>query len=262
MFDVESINKDMADADFADSADHHEQRRSEGLPTISALIGPVALGQRLWRRWARQRGRATAIAEGGALAEWHERWLATFLEGHDPFVVVARFIAPRLSKSPDETVAYLQDKTRHELELICARAHLEDYGMSPERLCRWLLMRRIDRRPITVAELTQMQSCWSKETSLSSATSFGQICDLVKDDAAPTLLVKLNDRCSNSAEKPSSFVELDLLQSLAKSLVDLAGACTRTVDCGGNREGCVGRPTWVKPTRVLPRRHPGKHDFG
>jgi hypothetical protein len=51
----------MSEANPADSAlaslDWHQSRRTQGLPTISVLIGPHALGLRSWRAWCSCRHR-------------------------------------------------------------------------------------------------------------------------------------------------------------------------------------------------------------
>ena len=45
------------------------------MPTVSALVGPVALGQRLWCTWAKRRSRVPLVVVGGVVEKWFQKWV-------------------------------------------------------------------------------------------------------------------------------------------------------------------------------------------
>jgi hypothetical protein len=54
----------------------HQGRRDQGVPTVTALVGPVGLGVREWRKWAGTEGRPCVVSSetdpDDALAAWVE----------------------------------------------------------------------------------------------------------------------------------------------------------------------------------------------
>jgi hypothetical protein len=95
----------------------------------------------------------------------------------------------RLQTSPAIIHTDLHTKTRHELELIFAQAQLDDGGMGPGRLCRWILERRADGESPTVDELICTQASWTEFNADGIADAFRQLLGMLSNDPAPTLLV-------------------------------------------------------------------------
>ena len=65
-------------------AGQHEQRRRDGLPTVTTIVGHVALGQRLWKLWAAEHRRPVVVATGTSRQEWLVQWVAGLVNAARP----------------------------------------------------------------------------------------------------------------------------------------------------------------------------------
>jgi hypothetical protein len=99
----------------------HQRRREQGTPTISVLIGPLGVGLRAWRDWARQSGRLAVHAAvpdpsdpSGALVEW----LAASLGRDDRVDLVAAWLAGLLHRPATALAAELAGATHYDLDQL------------------------------------------------------------------------------------------------------------------------------------------------
>lgn len=92
--------------------DWQEQRRRQGIPTVSVLVGPVATGGMVWRRWAVQQQRAVvAVSEPFLIAQ---QWLrSTAAQQNLPRLILEQ-LARRLGRDPVAFRADWQHKTPYE----------------------------------------------------------------------------------------------------------------------------------------------------
>jgi very-short-patch-repair endonuclease len=174
---------------FGQIADRHEQRRRYGLPTISTVVGPVALAQRLWRKWARDHQRPTVTVVKGAKWEWLEQWVATLLNERDLYSDAERFLASRLQPPVAPAELQLRRASPRQIELLLDRAELADYSLEPGRLCRWLLQHRAHGRSLSAGELVSQQMSWNRLGSTSPQHAFRQLIAFLGTTVTPALLV-------------------------------------------------------------------------
>ena len=92
----------------------------------------------------------------------------------------------------------LREKTLHEIGLILERAQLSDFGLEPDRLCRWLLRHRAKGKLLTADELVGRQLSWIQSTASSTPSAFRQLIGLLKTALTPALLVKADPLTTHS----------------------------------------------------------------
>ena len=57
--------------------ERHRSRRTQGVPTLSVLIGDAEAAEWIWSRWQRSQHRAFACVDGGTLAGMLGQWVST-----------------------------------------------------------------------------------------------------------------------------------------------------------------------------------------
>jgi hypothetical protein len=101
-----TMNTAVSPREFADSSatlSRHAVRRSNGMPTVSLLVGPIGTGARTWRRWAAAGGRSVVVENDRCFpyAAWT---LAAAGQADLPVTAVWR-LAQRAERDPTEFLA-------------------------------------------------------------------------------------------------------------------------------------------------------------
>jgi hypothetical protein len=99
----------------------HQRRREQGTPTISVLIGPLGVGLRSWREWAKQSGRLAVHAAVPDPSEALVEWLAASLGRDDRVDLVAAWLAGLLHRPATALAAELAGATHYDLGLLRSR---------------------------------------------------------------------------------------------------------------------------------------------
>jgi len=129
--------------------DLHEQKRRDGLPTISVLCGHVGVCHSSLRDWstANRRARALLPPDRLSLGAVVEAWLNQFTADHDLSDEATVWLAGRLGLPSRELGCLLRPKGPLELEMILDRALPLPSETGVERLCHWILQSSLDRLP-------------------------------------------------------------------------------------------------------------------
>lgn len=80
--------------------DRHTVRRSDGIATVSLLVGPVGIGGRTWRGWAAATGRKVIVADPNGFPL--VRWLRAVAEQVDLLAMAVQCLAGRAGREPEE----------------------------------------------------------------------------------------------------------------------------------------------------------------
>jgi len=96
-------------ADPATLLDRHARRRSDGIPTVTVLVGPAGAGGAAWRRWAAGAGLPVVVADANAFptAEWVD---AVAARTPLPAATICR-LAERAGRSPGDLLGEWPTKT-------------------------------------------------------------------------------------------------------------------------------------------------------
>jgi hypothetical protein len=207
-------------------ADQHEQRRVAGLPTLSVLVGSVASARRQWRAWAVRCKRSAVIVAEGMEREWYEAWLRQLLRERDVYLDAEQYVYRRLPGMSSWTQGGLHDKTPHELALLFECAHLDDRAVTPDGLCRWLLMRRLSRQPLTVDELVRAHTNVG-EPSPGVRGALGQMLSLLDGGSHPAPLVVSDYANTVCQEEDSVGARAKWLEKAIPHLVQLITSVPR-----------------------------------
>jgi very-short-patch-repair endonuclease len=123
---------------LAGRLDAHHRRRQAGIPTVSFLVGPVAVGASGFARWARAAGRDVARATATELLAVADAWTGCVRQSIDLRAHAARALAAAArGDAPERLVRRLARQGEHERELfLCAHAAPD---AELDRLCRELL---------------------------------------------------------------------------------------------------------------------------
>jgi hypothetical protein len=87
----------------------HAVRRTTGVPTVSALVGPIGAGLGIWRRWAAGAGRSVIVAHRQPFPMGE--WVRSIAEHSDLPATAIRCLAERVQRDPKEFLAAWQTKT-------------------------------------------------------------------------------------------------------------------------------------------------------
>jgi very-short-patch-repair endonuclease len=156
--------------------ERHEQRRGQGVPTVTSLIGPPGLGLRMWRAWARWRGRPTAFSlstdeRGAAVA-----WIEAAANGHDLRLLAAR--ATSRGEDPQDLVRRLDRLAGAERSLFLDRI-TAPLGADLARVCRLVL----DTREIPPARIAE-----ALFASAEAGVAMRTLAQLIPPETRPCLL--------------------------------------------------------------------------
>lgn len=173
---------------FSRVADEHQQRRAAGVPTLSTLVGPVADAVRQWRAWAARCRRTAVVTSGGLEREWCEAWLCQLLRERDLSQDAERYLCRRVPESSGWAAGSLRRKTSHELALLFERAHLDDHPLTPDGLCRRLLLQRAHQQPLSADELLAAHLTAGEPTADIRGV-LSQMLGLLEDSPHPALLI-------------------------------------------------------------------------
>jgi Protein of unknown function (DUF559) len=119
----------------------HDRRRRAGVPTLSALIGPVGLGGACWRRWCALSGRPVVWPFSANLPHLTAAWTTRLAEQRDLTADAAAWAAARVGRPLAEFVAALASKTVQDVEVLLDAIALDGataaVGAVSRRLLTW-----------------------------------------------------------------------------------------------------------------------------
>jgi hypothetical protein len=130
----------------------HQRRREQGTPTISVLIGPLGVGLRAWRDWARQSGRLAvhaAVPDPSDPSEALVEWLAASLGRDDRVDLVAAWLAGLLHRPATALAAELAGATHYDLGLL--RSRLPVAYSDPAVVAAFTVLANRDAGAVTLA---------------------------------------------------------------------------------------------------------------
>jgi hypothetical protein len=130
----------------------HQRRREQGTPTISVLIGPLGVGLRAWRDWAKQSGRLAvhaAVPDPSDPSEALVEWLAASLGRDDRVDLVAAWLAGLLHRPATALAAELAGATHYDLGLL--RSRLPVAYSDPAAVAAFTVLANRDAGAVTLA---------------------------------------------------------------------------------------------------------------
>jgi hypothetical protein len=126
------------DIDVAAVLARHEQRRRQGIPTVSVLVGPPGMGARAWREWIASQGRAVAACDAPDEHAALRAWVAAAAGCHDLRALAAAFVAWHVEDEPEEMLRRIERAAAPERALFFDRA-TDGLEASLSRVCRVVL---------------------------------------------------------------------------------------------------------------------------
>lgn len=124
----------------------HEQRRHNGLPTVSVLAGPLGLSISCLRDWALRHQRLIAVFEPDhqGLEAVVRAWIDRLVADRDLFDEATLWLSRRLDCPARELGQSLRAKSSVELAMFLESALPSSAATGVETACRWLLCRAMD----------------------------------------------------------------------------------------------------------------------
>ncbi len=231
---------------FSRVADEHQQRRTAGMPTLSTLVGPVPGAVRQWRAWAARCQRTAVVVSGGLAREWCEAWLRQLLRERDLSQDAECYLCRRVRESAEWPAGSLRQKTPHELALLFERAHLDDRAVTPDGLCRRLLLQRARQEAPTANELLAMHLAAGEPPS-GVRDVLNQVLGLLEDSPDPALLIVPEDTPAAGPKEDTTDACVSWLTQAIPHLVQLVTSLPRwtvglCVDSRSWRRYCAEAP--------------------
>jgi very-short-patch-repair endonuclease len=214
------------DIALLDALDRHARRRTEGIATLSVLVGPFERAVELWAGWSRRRGLRVLLAQGEDAHAVVSSWAAALVGGRDlqadAEALVARALPPSHSHEP-----LLRNKTAHERRVLLERLPSPGIPQAAWELCRRLLEAPVPPAPGHPPDAVR------EAISRDPVEALHALLELVPGDGAPALRVRMG---------PSLLPGLRVTASLCSAAPSLTVACALTLeafeDCmrqGGSR---------------------------
>ncbi len=121
----------------------HQSRRFDGIPTITALVGPIGLSMNFWRKWSGEFQRpAMAISSRDvSIRSILHSWLPNVCVHGRLMDFCGTYLADRIGRMAEPTVSELKRKSRYEVELWLNNAFPGGSSNEAERLCFHILRR-------------------------------------------------------------------------------------------------------------------------
>jgi len=137
---------EAADSSIARWLALHEQRRHNGLPTVSVLAGPLGLSISCLRDWALRHQRLIAVFEPDhqGLEAVVRAWIDRLVADRDLFDEATLWLSRRLGCPARELGQSLRAKSSVELAMFLESALPSSAATGVETACRWLLCRAMD----------------------------------------------------------------------------------------------------------------------
>lgn len=100
-----------------DALARHQARRALGVPTITTLVGPVALGIRAWRGWSGP-ARPCAITHSTDPGTFLSEWLRAAFAGAAPTERACRWLAATTGRTIEAATHDVERMTRYDLDVL------------------------------------------------------------------------------------------------------------------------------------------------
>ncbi|WP_165230467.1 endonuclease domain-containing protein [Aquisphaera insulae] len=218
-------------APFRSWLDRHDERRREGIPTVSVVLeGENALLSLLaWGR-AAGKGRALVAPPGDDFTEEGivRGWLVRLLAAVDLEDAATHWLAGRLGRDPDELRQSLKDRSRFERGLFLDSA-LPMADLEPaEAICGWILRhladdgrfvpRTADELVDEVGPMVPRPGSHGRWAELLAATA--RLCGV---ERLPLLVFAAESKASPD-DAPPAPIAPDRLEAVARILANLVSA--------------------------------------
>jgi hypothetical protein len=181
-----------------DILDRHQHRRDEGIPTVSALCGPVGLCVARWRAWTTRRAVPVISLSCPDLSEAVAAWTAGAAASHDLRADAIAWVARLIGAEPRELVSRISAMTRHDAERF------------------WDGLPFASARPTLPAVSRRLLFGPAEGTNLCGAEALSALAELMAPAALPALLFV-----------PRGGDGTDWLARVARLLEELASAAPR-----------------------------------
>lgn len=215
------VDEKNADASFTQLVQLHEQRRRCGLATVSTTVGPLIVSRQLWQRWALTQGRPIVSVLGDSTEQWLTQWVHALTRRGQLNREADHYVAKRIGRDETQPLQ-LVEKTLREIEQLLERAQLSDYGMEPDRLCRWLLQRRAAGEELTAEALVSHQIRCIQNESGHISCAFAQLLSIVAESRRPALILQLDPLPGHSSNGNSSEAAFLAARRTIAKVVELA----------------------------------------
>jgi hypothetical protein len=197
----------------------HQNRRNNGIPTISVLTGPVGISMYHWRKWAESYQRKVIFLYQSDIKAFVTLWIMNICRERFFYNHSLAFIANRIGENLTKVSTQISQKTKFEMELFFQQAFRG--GMDDtELICRYIIEKEIDKTPPKdIAD--EILHIFGKEDS--QIRTFIATTRIISDHELPAIMLSVKDRKNNAAfitnasktlEK-IALVKIDLPISLA-----------------------------------------------
>jgi hypothetical protein len=106
----------------------HQARRAGGVPTITALVGPTALGHRLWRAWVGGDRRPCAIAEATEPSAFLAVWVGAAFAAAAPADRAVAWLASATGRAVEAMARDVERMTRYDLDALRGSVPVNPHG--------------------------------------------------------------------------------------------------------------------------------------
>jgi hypothetical protein len=208
----------QSDKTVVAALDRHDQRRRRDVPTISVLVGPVALSLRLFSYWAETRGRPVVSVrlEKADLEPVMVPWVDELVKKHDLGAAAVHWLAQRLNRDAEGLARSLRLMTSHELGMFLESSLPLESGTSVGIIGRRLIEYAATGIHLGSSRLAPNLDLLLEAHGRPWIRVFSAVGELIDLDCLPILVMSL--------AKPS----LCELERIARLLAELAVAQPRS----------------------------------
>lgn len=170
----------------------HSQKRSQGIPVLTVLVGTLNEAQKVWCQWIQQYGRNTAIWSSGITKSLSVSWIETLLVRPDLHHHLLLYLA-KINQCPAEKIlSKLRNKSSYELGIFQQQLSVK-ISTQASLLLSWFLAQIALSRKLTSDLALDLAQAIKMDDDQNLAQGIMAFDELLPVAILPGLLVKVTD---------------------------------------------------------------------
>jgi hypothetical protein len=107
---------------------HQQTRRAQGVPTVSAFVGPLGSALRAWRRWTSADRQPHTIVTGNDLEDVLSAWVAAAFAAMPLVDRACTWLAGKTGRPPEVVTGEVGRMTRYDLDVLRRSLPIDAHG--------------------------------------------------------------------------------------------------------------------------------------
>lgn len=177
-----------------ESLNRHQYRRSNGIPTISVITGPVGISMYHWRKWAESYQRKVIFLHESDINAFVTLWFMNICRERFLYNQSLAFIINKTGENFIKVSTQISQKTKFEMGLFFQqvfRGGMDD----TEVICRYIIEKEVIKTPPKDI-VNEIVHIFGKEDS--QIRTYIATSRIISDNQLPAIMLSVKDRKDNA----------------------------------------------------------------